>query len=611
LALSLGTVWACRAEIVRSVPGPLPTHPGNIFLAGENIVIAAPPGEVETWRAVDYEGKVAAKGRLREGKAEVGKLPVGWYKVVRGVGHVTNRTFLCVLEPLHASTPLASPICIDVAMSWFFPKEKMGDVTSLCRLAGINRVRDRILWDTMEPKRGEFAGPNQYDASAEAQEAAGLQILQVAHNSSSWANPNQKRFPLDLRDIYNFYREMARRWKGKVGAFEPWNEADIAMFGGHTGSEMATLQKAGYLGLKAGNREVTACLNVFAIRRGATLKDFQQNEPWGYFDIYNLHHYEPLENYPALYADHRAVSGGKPMWVSECSVHIKWRGDEALKELGDDDLCLQSERLTKTYALAIHEGAEAVFYFMLPHYTEGKLQYGLLRSDLTPRPGYVALAAAGRLLADAKPLGRVKSAGENVTAFLFEAKPDGKPADVLVIWSESQPSFDLARLPIACFDHLGRARPITNNTLRLSPVPMYAVLAKGSRPALTPPPQPAKLLTGKPGAVVIQAILPEKDIELNQSAYKVEAGQPKSVPVFLYNFGQSKVRGKLSVVAPKDWKAELPTKVELAPGDRKELAMTLTPSTTGTNSNINIRINGDFGSDERPALSLHFISTTE
>src|SRR6185369_12545939 len=230
-------------------------------LAGEKIIVAAPPGEADTWRAVDYENKVAAKGRFNNGMAEVGNLPVGWYKVVRGVGHVTNRVFLAVIEPLRAPTPLSSPIDIDVAMAWFFPKEKMGEVANLCQLAGINRVRDRLLWDPLEPKRGEFTPPpNQYDFSAQIQTAAGLQVMQVAHVSASWANPKAKRFPPDLRDIHRFYREMAKRWQGQVLAFEPWNEPDIAVFGGHTGSEMASVQKAAYLGLKAGNPQVIACL---------------------------------------------------------------------------------------------------------------------------------------------------------------------------------------------------------------------------------------------------------------------------------------------------------------------------------------------------------------
>src|SRR5262245_13054688 len=37
------------AEFDRSIPRVSAAHPGNIFLAGENIVVSAPPGEVETW----------------------------------------------------------------------------------------------------------------------------------------------------------------------------------------------------------------------------------------------------------------------------------------------------------------------------------------------------------------------------------------------------------------------------------------------------------------------------------------------------------------------------------------------------------------------------------
>jgi hypothetical protein len=253
--------------------------------------VTAPSGGAESWRAVDYEGKTVVEGRLEKGRAELGKLPVGYYELAWGEAAMSNRVSLGVLEPLQAPTPLTSPIGIDVAMAWFYPKESMAAPANLCALAGMNRVRDRLSWPEMEPKRGEFAASTRYDDSAQAQVAAGLKVLQVAHASAPWANPNGMHFPLDLRDIQAFYREMARRWQGQVEAFEPWNEADIKEFGGHTGSEMATLQKAAYLGLKAGNSNVVACLNVFAIHRQATLSDFGANEAWPYFDTFNLHHY--------------------------------------------------------------------------------------------------------------------------------------------------------------------------------------------------------------------------------------------------------------------------------------------------------------------------------
>jgi hypothetical protein len=293
--------------------------------------------------------------------------------------------------------------------------------------------------------------------------------------------------------------------------------------------------------------------------------------------------------------------------VSETSVHIKWRGDENLKELGEEDLRLQSERLTKTYALGLHEGVQALFYFMLPHYTESKLQYGLLRPDLTPRPGYVALAAIGRLLADAKPLGRVKMKDENVQGFLFDARPDGQQADVLVAWSDTGGKIELAKPPQACFDHLGRTRALTNGVLSLTRAPFFAVLAKNARPELIPPPSPAKRLAGKPAPLVIQALLSEEDTVLDKSAFKISVGEMKTIPVFLYNFGSKNAAGRLRVKAPARWIAELPGKIDLAPGERKELKLNLTCGDTSDKSVAGVCITAKFGSAGQSLLALQFV----
>ena len=591
----------------RSIPRPLPSHPGNIFLAGEAVSVPAASGAAETWQATDYDGKTVAEGRVDQGRAELGKLPVGYYDLTWGAGGGSNRVSLGVLAPLRAPTPFTSPIGIDVAMAWFFTKDKMAAPANLCALAGMNRVRDRLSWPEIEPQRGQFAADTRYDASAQAQVAAGLQILQVAHNSPAWANPHTMHFPLDLRDVYSFYREMAYRWRGQVAAFEPWNEADIKEFGGHTGSEMATLQKAAYLGLKAGNSNVIACLNVFAIHRAATLSDFGANDAWPYFDTFNLHHYEPLQGYPRLYADFRAVSGGRPLWVTECSVRVRWKGEERLRELTPEDQRLQSERVTKTFALALHQGAQAIFYFMLPHYSEGQLQYGLLHSDLTPRPGYLALAAVGRLLADAKPLGRVALANKTGQAYFFSAHPDGKRAVVVVAWAQDPTSVELPAAPVACFDHLGRSLPVAGKGLAVGSAPVYAVLPGGTQAKLLPPPKPAKRLPGEPGPVVLQALLPDERIVLDKSAYKLPAQPTNSIPVFVYNFGAEKAQGRLSLTVPQGWTGELPRVVDVAPGERKELALKLAPAGTNGWSEASVRITGDFGGESQPVLSVRFV----
>jgi hypothetical protein len=379
---------------------------------------------------------------------------------------------------------------------------------------------------------------------------------------------------------------------------------------------MASLQKAAYLGLKAGNPKVIACLNVFAKHRPATLHDLQDNEAWPYFDTFNLHHYEPFDAYPRLYAAFRAVSAGRPLWVTECSVSVKWRGDERLKEPTDEDLRVQSERLTMTYAQAIHEGAQAVFYFMLPHYVERQTQFGVLRPDLTPRPAFVALAAVGRLLADAKPLGRVTTGNDLIRAFLFRARPDGQRADVLVAWSEAETAFELPKPPKACFDHLGRAHEAAGKVLKLSRAPLFVVLARGTRLSLDPPPKTPKLLPGKPSPLVLQAVLPEKTIVPDKSAYKIPAGQTTTIPIFLYNFGGKPARGRLSTsmslksanpIVPDPWGIEFPREVEVAPGERKELALRLTCAGTNGSDAAAMRITGEFGGAGKPVLSLNLV----
>jgi hypothetical protein len=590
----------------RTVPHPLDSHPGNIFISGERVIVSEPPGEGETWRLIDYEGKVIMEGKFADRHADLGRLPVGHYDLLHGTaGYASNRISVGVLEPLRAPTPIDSPIGIDVAMAWFFSGERMKDVANICALAGMNRVRDRLTWEEMEPKRGRLAGTNKYDVALDVQRMAGLQVLQVSHIAASWANPNVKRFPEDLRDTYNFFRDLAQRWQGRIEAIEPWNEADIEPFGGHPGSEIASFQKAAYLGLKAGNPKVTACLTPFAIRRAVTLGDFQQNEVWPFFDTYNLHHYETLDHYPALYADHRAVSAGKPLWVSECSVHVKWQGDEQLKELSGEDQRLQSERVTKTYVLGLHQGAAAIFYFMLPHYSERQLQYGVLHPDLTPRPAFLAAAAAGRLLAGAKPLGRIDIGDRQGQGYFFRAAPDGKPSDVMVIWAKEQTNFDLPAAPRACFDHLGRAHSFGEMRLAVGPAPLYVVFPKGGHPGLKPPPKPAKALAGKAVPVVIQAVLPEQDSDFKESAYKVPKAGTNTIPIWIYNFGTRMVRGGLTVTVPEGWKMDFASDVELASMDRQKLTLKLSPGSDWTEARV--RITGDFGPAGKSLLSFRLL----
>ena len=609
----------------RTIPAPLPDHPGNVFLEGEAVSVPVSAPDAAAGRAITARAGAAARGRVANGRASLGQLPVGWYEVHWGDGPA-QRVAVAILAPLRAPTPPTSPIGCDVAMAWFYPEPKMPAAANLCALAGVNWVRDRLAWGGVEPKRGTVREGNRYDASARIQSAAGLRVLQVNHSTPGWAGPDGSRFPPDLRHAYRFYRAMARRWRGRILAFEPWNEADIPRFGGHTGAEMASLQKAAGLGLRAGNPDVIACLNVFAVAQPAILRDLHANEAWPYFDTFNLHHYVPIARYPDWYAAFREVSAGRPLWTTEFDRPVPWSGDAKAKEPSEADLRLQAERVTKTFAAVLHEGTAAAFYFLLPHYSEGKTQFGVLRPDLTPRPAYTALAAVGRLLADARPFGRLRDAGENVRGYVFRARPDGEARDVLVVWAEAgEPAFRPAAQPLAAFDHLGRvcavprlqvdaddadgrivaggARP---GPVRLTGAPLVFVFEAGAAEAmaLAPPPEKPERLPGEASPVVLQATWPKEKVDLKRSGYRIDASGAQTMPLYVYNFSETGVQGRLEARGPDGWRVEVPETVAVEAGGRAALALTVDPRGRTPHPTETLRVTGDVGPAGRAVLSI-------
>ena len=71
-------------------------------------------------------------------------------------------------------------------------------------------------------------------------------------------------------------------------------------------------------------------------------------------------------------------------------------------------------------------------------------------------------------------------------------------------------------------------------------------------------------------------------------------------------FGRNPVIGKLRVLSPSGWQVTLPADLEIAPGDRKELALTIQG---GDRRGLSIlRVQGDFGKEGEAALSARLVS---
>ncbi len=532
-------------------------HPGNVFTAGEDVTIAVPKTWAG-WRAIDISRKELAHGSSPNGVADLGKLPTGYFEVFEkdGPGKITA----AVLTPTTISDD--TPIAIDAGMSWFYPDDpqKIRDACALCRLGGVKWVRDRASWPEIETARGTWAGDTRYERTMRIEHEEGLKILQVNHISPAWASKDPRHFPDDLRDVYNFYRGLAKRWKGLADAIEPWNEPDIDPFGAHTGCEIASFQKAAYLGLKAGNPELPVNQAVFAIDRPQTLDEFGTNEVYPYFDRYDLHHYVKLPFYPRAYARHRAVSGGRPMWTTEFNLTIWW-SDEKTGEPSEDDLRIQAYRVSKVFAEALNEGPVKLFYFMLGHYVERNLQYGIVHTDLTPRPAYVAFAAVGRFLDAAKPIGRVDFGDDKLRGYVFATEVDGAQQETLVAWSETKSATVRIHPAEKAYDYLGREMPNAHK-LKLTREPKFVLLPPGGSKQFTivPPPKKAKWLDGKACPVVLQLI---GKGDAKTSSFQL--GPKHELQLVAYNFGDKPAHGKLVI----EGATGAPPEVEIAPGARE------------------------------------------
>jgi hypothetical protein len=383
----------------------------------------------------------------------------------------------------------------------------------------------------------------------------------VNHFSPPWLTKNVSHFPDDLREVYEFYRGLAKRWNGLADAIEPWNEPDIIPFGGQTGCEIASFQKAAYLGLKAGDPTLPVCESVFAIDRAQTLEEFGANEVYPYFDRYDLHHYIKLPEYSRAYGRHRAVSGGRPMWTTEFNQPVKSE-DEKTKEPSEEGLRVQAYRVGKMFAEALYEGSEKAFFFIFGDRAEGKFQFGLMHADLTPRPAYVAFAAVGRLLDGAVPIGRVDLGDNKLAAYVFKTQVDGEQRETLVAWSETDNTTVEIRPAENIYDYLGRELPKMKK-LELTPATVFVVLPPGGSKELKikPPPIKPESPMRKACPVVLQ-LIGKGDVK--QSAFELD--ETNDLRLLAYNFGNEAARGDLSV----DGAAGATSKIEIGPGGREE-----------------------------------------
>jgi hypothetical protein len=225
---------------------------------------------------------------------------------------------------------------------------QIADVKAL----GLHWVRMFAPWPDLEPARGVFAA--NWLASYERvfnELPAGTNVIIDIVDTPRWetGSDDEHMPPANRNDYASFLGALARRWAGRVAAYEIWNEEDSPSWwtGAPNPTAYAQLLKTTYPVLKAADPSATVVLG------GLTGNDFQflegvyQADGKGSFDAVAVHtdtacnvlspydFLRGLDNrmipdsflaYREVHATMLANGDEKPIWMTEMS----WRTTNAI-----------------------------------------------------------------------------------------------------------------------------------------------------------------------------------------------------------------------------------------------------------------------------------------
>ena len=334
-------------------------------------------------------------------------------------------------------------------------------------LIGAKWVR---LWDTgdtwnrYERERGKIEWEKLDEKLAQAEDL-GVKVLYVFAYTPTWASarPEEPHYTgagaqaeaKDIADWRNFVRAVARRYRGRMGAYEVWNEPNAGFFSG-TVEAYEKLLEAAYEVIK---KEDPAAPVLGISGTGGYLEWMEEAFKLGalkYMDVVSVHTYttprSPEEanlvgRYQSTHELIRKYGDPKPVWNTEVGI---WQPErergrpmtaERIAERAPEETRpnwqagwpyvpiteqAAAEDCVRTYLITLASGVERLFWYAwytqsLPMYTD----------DNEPRLMSIAYGAMTARLSRARFVERVDLGSRDLFFLIFDT-PDGPLA---AVWS--------------------------------------------------------------------------------------------------------------------------------------------------------------------------------
>ncbi|MEA3345387.1 MAG: SH3 domain-containing protein [Chloroflexota bacterium] len=321
-----------------------------------------------------------------------------------------------------------------------FLNQDHGQIVNAINGMGFNWAKQQVRWELHEPSRGQYSF-GELDRMVNACNVNGINVLFSVAAAPPWAISGGNHYPADYQDFWNFMGALAEHFKGRVKAYEVWNEQNLQREWGAplSASDYVRLLSGAYKTIKAHDPNAIVVSGaptptgmndgVTAINDRIYLEQMYQAglarwcdavgiHPSGFANPPDAHWPEGdkpnrgFDDHPSFFfrntmEDYRNImvkygAGGHKLWPTE----FGWPtvdnfgvapapGYEFANDLNE---ALQAQYFVRAYQMGRNWGWVGVMFLWNLNFgpvcgaADEKAAYSIIRPDWSPRPAYAALA---------------------------------------------------------------------------------------------------------------------------------------------------------------------------------------------------------------------------
>ncbi len=336
-------------------------------------------------------------------------------------------------------------VCVHFAQN----KGVLATSLELIKQAGVRSIRDEVYWSGVEREKSRLAMPEAWKAYVDEAVRQGVEpLLILDYGNASYDKGDKPRSDEAIEAFTRYAEFVARTFRGKVRLYEVWNEWDIGIGNTTPGTaeDYVRLLKKVSPRLKAIDPQITVLGGAMTAEgvRGGWLERMLQSGALSHCDAVSLHTYlysrPGRMRAPETWAEWmgqvqamlRTYNRGRdvPVYVTE----MGWPTHTGKSGMSPQ---LSADYLARLYLLArTLPFMKGLWWYDFQddgwNHAENEHNFGLVRPDGTPKPGYLALPTLGEVVSRAEYLGRARTEDPDFWILTFR-QGDGR--DVWAIWS--------------------------------------------------------------------------------------------------------------------------------------------------------------------------------